>query len=177
MPEEDDDSYISSSSDKDDDMVNSPPNEVEVTLQAIDPLGWGVLQLSSLNKVDSIEGSTRYQCNTFQRWIITTLAYLNFGWKVEEEPCPVMGLLTILEISGTQKGRQVGNSAIVGCGHSLSQLRRIRKFVSRINEEHGFSARHSHPENHECVFLRGEPINSAHNALIRKCIKKIHQTN
>ena len=39
MPEEDDDSYISSSSDEDDDMVNSPPNEVEVTLQAIDPLG------------------------------------------------------------------------------------------------------------------------------------------
>ncbi len=38
MPEEDDDSYISSSSDEDDDMVNSPPNEVEVTLQAIDQL-------------------------------------------------------------------------------------------------------------------------------------------
>lgn len=172
MPEEDDDSYLSSSSDEDDDMVNSPPNEVEVTLQAIDPLGLGILQLSSLNKVDTIEDSTRYQCDTFQRWIITTLAYLNFEWKVEEEPCPVMGLLTILEISGTQKGNMVGNSAIVGCGHSLSQLKRIRKFVSRINEEHGFSARHSHPENHECVFLRGEPINSAHNALIKKCIKK-----
>ena len=43
MPEEDDDSYLSSSSDEDDDMVNSPPNEVEVTLQAIDPLGLGIL--------------------------------------------------------------------------------------------------------------------------------------
>ena len=86
MPEEDDDSYLSSSSDEDDDMVNSPPNEVEVTLQAIDPLGLGILQLSSLNKVDTIEDSTRYQCDTFQRWIITTLAYLNFEWKVEEEP-------------------------------------------------------------------------------------------
>ncbi len=139
--EDDIDSDLSiSSSDGEDDELYGASTNIERTLQTIDPLGLGVLELSSLSRMDSIEDSTRYQCDTFQRWIVTTLSYLQFPWKVEEEPCPVMGLLTIMEISGTEKGKQVGNSAITGCGHSLSQLRRIRKFVACINEEHGFYA-------------------------------------
>jgi len=171
--EDDIDSDLSiSSSDGEDDELYGASTNIERTLQTIDPLGLGVLELSSLSRMDSIEDSTRYQCDTFQRWIVTTLSYLQFPWKVEEEPCPVMGLLTIMEISGTEKGKQVGNSAITGCGHSLSQLRRIRKFVARINEEHGFYARHCHPNNHDCAFLRGEPINSAYNSLIKRCMKR-----
>ena len=34
-----------------------------------------------------------------------------------------------------EKGKTVGNTSVLGCRHSLSQLKRIRKFASRIDEE------------------------------------------
>jgi len=100
------------------------------------------------------------------------LSYFSFNWDRKREPCPVLGLLAILEISGTEKGKKVGNTSVLGCGQSLSQLKRIRKFVSRINEENGFSERKLYPDDYEVEYLKGQPMNSAYNILIVKSIKR-----
>lgn len=147
-------------------------NEMEGLMQHIDPMGLGVIQFTALDQTDNIENSTRYQVDTFCGWFVRTLRHLNFTWDVDSEPCPVMGLLTVLEISGTPKGRPVGNSSVIGCGQSYSQLKKIRQFVTRINEEHGFTIRQLHPDDHPIVFLRGEPLNSGHNTVIKRCMRK-----
>ncbi len=48
----------------------------------------------------------------------------------------------------------MGNTSVLGCGQSLSQLKRIRKFVSRINEENGFFERKLYPDDYEVEYQR-----------------------
>jgi hypothetical protein len=149
------------------------PYIINDVLGNVDPLTVQIVQPAIGDGcTDHIEDNTRYQIDTFYQWMTTTLGLLNFKWDKFTEPCPVLGLLAVLEISGTDKNGVVGTTSIVGCGHSLSQLIRIRKFVSRLNEENGFSIRKLYPDDHEHVYLRGEPMNSAHHKFIVRCMKK-----
>jgi hypothetical protein len=126
---------------------------------------------------DVIEESTRYQVDTFYLWMTTALSYLNFRWDKSIEPCPVFGLMAILESSGTDMGCNVGTTSIVGCGHSVSQLVRIHKFVSWLNEENGFTVQKIYPDNYVGVHLCGEPFNSAHHSLIARYVRKFTKKN
>lgn len=167
-----DDGISESLSSEEDSEGVTDSGELEGLMQHVDPIGLGVIEFDSLAEADTIEASTRYQTDSFSKWFVKTLGYLNFCWDVDTEPCPVMALFTVLEISGTPKGRPVGNSPVLGCGQSFAQLKKIRQFVGRINEEHGFTIRRLHPDDHPIPFLRGEPLNSAHNALVKRCMKK-----
>lgn len=149
------------------------PEEVNDVFNRLDPLAFRLVQFatdSSCN--DHIDQSTRYQIETFLVWMKRMLSYFSLNWDEKKEPCPVLGLLAILEIAGTEKGKTVGNTTVLGCGQSLSQLTRIRKFVSRINEENGFTERKIYPEDYEVEQFRGQPMNSAYHDFIVKCMKK-----
>ena len=150
-----------------DDNEETLPDEVRGVLDQFDPLAFRLVQFANdISSTDHIDPSTRYQIETFYAWIKRMLSYFKLDWDKKKEPCPVLGLLAILEISGTEKGMKVGSTSIIGCGQSLSQLRRIRKFVARINEENGFHERKLYADDYNVEHLRGQPMNSAYNILI-----------
>jgi hypothetical protein len=149
------------------DDVEQSSDSMSQLLVNVDPLAVQILQPAIADgSPDVVVDNTRYQVDTFYEWMTTALSYLKFSWDKTIEPFAVYGLLPLLEICGADMGCSVGNTAIVGCGHSLSQLQRIRKFVSRLNEENGFSIRKVYPNDCAEVHLRGEPFNSAHHSLI-----------
>jgi hypothetical protein len=145
-------------------------DEIGNMLHGINPVVLSVVEKA--NGLDDLADSTRYQIEKFYEWISSCLKLLKVQWNKSEEPCPVYGLLTIMEIAGTEKGKAVANTSVLGCGHSLSQLSKIRKCVSKINEENGFNKRKLYPDDHHIVYLRGEPMNSAHHSMITRCVKK-----
>jgi hypothetical protein len=168
----DEDIDIADEEDNDDLEVNLP-TEVTDLILGIDPMVAGIIQRATgIGACDDVCDTTRYQINKFYDWMKSMLELIKLTWNKEEEPCPVYGLLIILEISGTEKGQPVHNCSVNGCGHSLSQLERIQKFVSKINEENGFTKRLIYPSNHSSEYLRGETMNSAHHSLIIRCMKK-----
>jgi hypothetical protein len=149
------------------------PDEIKRLLQQVSPVVITVFEnATALSGNDHMADSTRYQIDTFHKWMITVLSLLNITWDKTKEPCPVYGLLTVLEISGTEKGKKVCNSSVLGCGHSLSQLQKVRKCISKINEENGFTQRKMYPSDYFTVYLRDECMNTAHHSLIKRCMAK-----
>jgi hypothetical protein len=123
----------------------------------------------------ALEQSTKEQLEMGFVWLQKIISNMGVQWNPRLSPVPVDALLLLLTIAGTEKGTAIGSSALLGAGHSLSQLRKIRAIASHVNEKHGFKKKDIFRDNFELEEYRGQVKNTAHHDRISNAMKKFEK--